>query len=194
MSHNAEKKQKVTYQDILNLPEHMVGEIVDGELFVTPRPRPQHALAASRLTAKLETSFGGGGEGPGGWWILVEPELHLGGEPNNQVLVPDLAGWKKATLPKLPEQDAHISVVQDWVCEILSPSNARLDRAKKVPKYASFGVRHLWLINPKEKTLEAFRLQGDKWLLLRTYVESDKVSIEPFEAIEFNLGALWEES
>jgi Uma2 family endonuclease len=190
MSDLAKQNRRATYDDIKKLPENMVGEIIDGELYVSPRPRPQHAFAAANLTGKLVPSFGGGGT-PGGWIILAEPELHLGPDENDKVFVPDLAGWKKDRLPKLPEE-AFIAVVPNWICEILSPSNARLDRVIKVPRYASFGVEHLWLIDPRDKTLEAFVLESRKWVLLGSYADADKVRVPPFEAMEFDLGALWE--
>lgn len=190
MSRTVKRQKKATYDDILKLPENMIGEIIDGELFVSPRPNPQHALVATNLPVKLVPFFGRGGT-PGGRLILVEPELHLGSDPNDQVFVPDLAGWKKDRMPTLPKE-AHITIVPDWICEILSPSNARVDRIIKVPKYASLGVGHLWLINPKEKTLDTFRLEDGKWMLFQSFIDSDKVRAEPFEAIEFDLGALWE--
>lgn len=192
MSDAVKKGKRATYDDILKLPENMVGEIIDGELFVSPRPRPEHALASARLTGKLEPLFGGGGgQGPGGWWILAEPEIHLGKKSDEDTFVPGLAGWRKKRMPKLPPE-AYFTMVPDWVCEILSPSNARLDRVKKVPKYAEHEVKHLWLINPREKTLEVFRLENRAWLLMQTFVEADKVRIQPFEAMEFDLGTLWE--
>ncbi len=190
MSDAVKQKMKVTYQDILKLPENVVGEIIDGKLIVSPRPRPQHSLAAANMAGELRPFFGKGGA-PGGWWILVEPELHLGSSSDDDVFVPDLAGWKRERMPKLPEE-AHIKIVPDWVCEILSPSNVRLDRVKKVPKYAAFGVGYLWLINPRDKTLEAFRLENSKWVLLSTHADTDKAKIPPFEAMEFDLGSLWE--
>jgi Uma2 family endonuclease len=190
VSETAELKRRATYDDVLKLPENMVGEIIDGELFVSPRPASKHALAASRLTGKLEPTFGGGGEGPGGWWIIAEPEIHRGKKPNEEIYVPDLAGWKRESMSEYPDV-AYFEIIPDWVCEILSPSNMRLDRTKKVPLYAELGVRHLWLINPRDKMLETFRLEGGKWSLLSTYVEAGKVHAEPFEAIELGLATLW---
>jgi Uma2 family endonuclease len=190
MSDPVKQKRKATYDDILKLPDNMIGEIVDGELYISPRPHPKHALAISSLCEELIGPFSKGKRGgPGGWIILADPEVHLGGD--NEVFVPDIGGWKKERLPTLPEE-AHITVVPNWVCEILSPSNARLDRVKKVPKYASFGVEYLWLINPRDKTLEAFRLENAKWVLLSTHADTDKIRVPPFEAMEFDLGELWE--
>jgi Uma2 family endonuclease len=190
MSDPAKQNRKATYDDILKLPENMVGEIIGGELFVSPRPANKHALAATRLTGKLEPKFGGGGEGPGGWWIISEPEIHVGKKPDEEVYVPDLAGWRRERMPEYPDAP-FFELVPDWVCEILSPSNMRLDRTKKVPQYASLGVKHLWLINPRDKTLEVLRLENGKWVLLSTHVEADKVTAEPFQSMEFDLGALW---
>lgn len=190
MSNPVKQHKKATYDDILKLPENMVGEIIGGELFVSPRPANKHALAATRLTGKLGPTFGGGGEGPGGWWIISEPEIHVGKKTEEEVYVPDLAGWRRERMPEYPDAP-FFELVPDWVCEILSPSNMRLDRTKKVPQYASLGVKHLWLINPRDKTLEVLRLESGKWILLSTHVEADKVIAEPFQAMEFDLGALW---
>ena len=188
MSDPARKQGKARYEDILNLPDHELGEIIDGELHVSPRPSLEHAMASSSLCEELIGPFSKRkGGGPGGWTIVVEPELHLGPD----VLVPDLAGWKKERLASQPKNKSGTTVVPDWVCEVLSPSNARLDRVVKVPKYASHGVNHLWLNNPGEKTLEAYALDKGKWVLLSTHAESDKVRVAPFEAIEFDLGGLW---
>jgi len=179
--------RRATYDDILNLPDNMVGEIVDGELFASPRPSAKHAAAASRLLSEIDGPFHSGkGGGPGGWWFIMEPELHL----NEQVLVPDLAGWKKTRMPKIPDA-AYFELVPDWVCEVLSPSNLQLDRIKKVPKYAECSVKHLWLVDPIARTLEVLRLEKRNWLLIQTFSENDNFRAEPFEAMEFALSSLW---
>ena len=113
-----------TYEDLMKLPEIMVAEIVDGELHASPRPAPRHACAGSSSECSSADRTTGRG-GPGGWWILDEPELHFSGN----VLVPDLAGWRRTRMPRLPET-AYFPLAPDWVCEILSPSTAMLDRAR----------------------------------------------------------------
>ena len=188
MSLTAKKQNAAVYEDLLALPDGVVGEIVDGELYSSPRPSARHANAASSLLSELHRPFQFGRGGPGGWWILIEPELRLG----QQVLVPDLAGWRKTRLQKLPDVD-YFDLVPDWVCEILSPSNARLDRTKKVPEYAKLGVKHLWLVDPIATTLEVFRLENTRWLLLQTFSAKDKFRAEPFEVLEFDLSSLWGE-
>lgn len=187
VSRFAKLDRPATYDDIRKLPDNVVGEIIEGELLVSPRPSAKHAVATTRLISEIEGPFSSGkGGGPGGWWILVESELHL----HNNVFVPDLAGWKKERMPRIPDVE-FFDLVPDWICEVLSPSNARLDRTKKVPKYAEVGVKYLWLIDPIAMTLEVFRLEAGRWVLLQTFSEKDKFRAEPFEAMEFDLSSLW---
>jgi Uma2 family endonuclease len=186
---SAKLNRPATYDDILKLPENMIGEIVDGELYTSPRPSAKHAIATTKLITKIDGSFGSKeGGGPGGWWIVVEPELHL----QSQVLVPDLAGWRKERLPTIPDAP-HFDLVPDWICEVLSPSNIQLDRIKKVPKYSALGVNHLWLVDPMARTLEVFRRETIHWLLLGSYAEDQKFNADPFALVEFDLSALWGE-
>jgi Uma2 family endonuclease len=184
MSEAAEKF--ATYEDLFNVPDNLVAEIIYGHLYTSPRPAPRHARASSILGAKVTDPYDVGNGGPGGWWILDEPELHLGPD----ILVPDLAGWRRERMPELPET-AFFELAPDWICEILSPSTARMDRAEKMPLYGKNGVEHLWLVDPDVRTLEAYELRGENWMLLVTLDEDKPVSVPPFDAIEFPLSALW---
>ncbi len=175
-----------TYEDLVKLPDHLVAEIVDGELHASPRPAPRHAVAYTRAMGLLGSAFGSGRTGPGGWWILAAPELHLGPD----VLVPDLAGWRRTRMPHVPET-AYFPLAPDWVCEILSPSTASLDRTQKLAIYAREAVGHAWLIDPIARTLEILRLEARRWTTVVTYAGDAVVRAEPFDAIEFNLGELW---
>lgn len=181
-------KKPLTYADLEALPPNVVGEIVAGELHVAPRPAMPHALASSSLGYELIGPFQRGVGGPGGWVILDEPELHLGSD----VLVPDLAGWRRERLPRETPRSAAMTLAPDWVCEVLSPSTEALDRAGKLDVYAREGVRHVWLVDPNLLTLEVFRLQGARYLLLGTYTGEATVRAEPFEALALQLRVLWE--
>lgn len=179
-------KRRATYDDLLKVEPHLVAEIVDGDLHTSPRPASRHALASFRLGGELVGPFDRGRGGPGGWWIVAEPELHLGAD----VLVPDLAGWRRQRMPQFPDAPA-FELAPDWVCEVASPSTERLDRARKMPAYAREKVGHLWLVNPVTRTLEAYRLDAARWVLLGTFEGNALVRAEPFDAVELELGALW---
>lgn len=182
----ARVRQHATYQDLVRLPDNVVGELIDGELYSSPRPGGPHTNATSSLSYFLGPSFHFGRGGPGGWWILFEPELHLG----RNVLVPDLAGWRRERMPEIPKN--HIfSVVPDWICEVTSPSSGRFDRMKKLPIYVQAEVEYAWVIDPELQMLEAFRRNGEQWMLLGTYGEEPIVRIEPFDAIEIDLTLIW---
>jgi Uma2 family endonuclease len=176
-----------TYEDLLEVPEHFVAEILDGELHATPRPGPRHASAASALMGSLHGPFDRGRGGPGGWRILFEPELHLAAD----VVVPDLAGWRRERLPALPDQ-AYFTLAPDWVCEVVSPSTAAVDRVKKLSIYAREGVSHAWLIDPIAGTLEALILENRRWTIASTVSALDVVRVQPFGEIEIDLSVLFE--
>lgn len=188
MAHPDRQRAPATYDDILAAPDTVVAEILDGELYTTPRPAPRHADASSGLGGALRGPFDRGRGGPGGWRILFEPELHLG----RDVIVPDLAGWRRERLPDIPEA-AHIAVAPDWVCEVLSPSTAALDRVKKLAIYAREGVSHAWLIDPIARTLEVLRFEPPRWSIVGTWAGSGSVRTEPFDALDLDLTLLWDD-
>ena len=175
-----------TYEDLTKLPDNLVAEIVNGELHASPRPAPAHARAGSSLGGMLVGPFDHGRGGPGGWWILLEPELHLA----DDVLVPDWAGWRRSRMPHLPKT-AYFPLAPDWICEVLSPSTSRLDRTQKLAIYAREGVGHAWLIDPIARTLEVLRLEAGRWVLVSTYAGDVTVRAEPFAEIEIALADLW---
>ena len=176
------------YQQVLDAPEHLVAELIDGILHTHPRPAPRHARAGARLISKLGPPFDEGDGGPGGWRIFYEPELHL----DDEVLVPDLAGWQRERMPELPET-AYFTVPPDWICEILSPSTRKLDIVHKRPIYAAAAIPYLWLIDPIEQILEAFALDnGRRWLVIAAVENDAPVQIRPFEAITWRLSDLWD--
>ncbi len=181
-------KRRATYEDLETVPPNKVGEIVDGELYVSPRPASPHGRATSRLGMILGGPFDLGQGGPGGWLIINEPELHLGSD----ALVPDLAGWRRERMPAMP-RIAAFDLVPDWVCEVLSPSTAVLDREKKMKAYAREGVRHLWLVDPLQQSLEVYRLEGRRWSRQGLWNGADTVQAEPFEVFALKLAALWAE-
>lgn len=180
-------RKEATYEDLLEVPDHKVAEILDGELVVSPRPAARHALSSSAVGSSLMPPFHFGGDhGPGGWWILDEPELHLG----RDVLVPDLAAWRRERMPVIPDVAA-FTLAPDWACEVLSPATVRHDRLRKMRIYAREGVAHLWLLDPQARTLEVYALEGERWVVLGTHGGDEKVRAAPFEAVALDLTLLW---
>ena len=177
---------RATYRDVLDAPAHQVAEIINGTLHTHPRPAPTHGEASSNLGFELGPPFGRGRGGPGGWRIHFEPELHLGDE----ILVPDLAGWRRERMPELPDT-AYFTLAPDWACEVLSASTRRVDLQEKRPVYAREGVAYLWLVDPTDRTLEAFELREGEWVLIACAKDDEPVSVRPFDAITFSLGDLW---
>ena len=184
-------KRNATYDDLCALPDNMVAEIIDGDLFASPRPASPHALASSMLGAALISSFGGepgSGSVPGGWWILFEPELHF----RRDVLVPDLAGWRRERMPTMPDV-VGFELVPDWACEVISPSTGEIDRGRKMRVYARERVGHLWIVDPIFRTLEVYRLENGRWVVASTHGGTEQVHAEPFEALALDMRRWWRE-
>lgn len=184
-------RRNATYEDLLQVSDLLIAEIIDGELLTSPRPALPHARAASVVGQDLGPfdRRPGNPDGPGGWWILFEPELHLG----TDIVVPDLAGWRRERLPVL-ENVPYITLAPDWLCEIVSPSSVRVDRVRKMPVYACEGVKHMWLVDPLARTVEVYRLEGKHWVLVRSYADTERIYAEPFEAIAIDLSRWWLEA
>ena len=184
----APDRRQGLYDTYRAVPSHQRAEIIDGTLYVSPRPAPRHANATSVLGGDLSGPFQRGRGGPGGWWILDEPELQL---VDREPMAPDLAGWRRERMPSLPET-SHFTLAPDWVCEVLSKSTEHVDRDKKLPIYAAHGVSHVWLIDPGARTLEVHALGDDRrWQSVRLYEGDAIVRADPFAAIELELAALW---
>ncbi len=189
MAQRAEDSRRALYESYQRVPSHQCAEVIHGTLYVLPRPAPRHAYAASVLGGELSGPFQRGRGGPGGWWILDEPELHL--VPLEPV-VPDIVGWRVERMPALPET-AYFTLVPDWICEVISKSTEAIDRNEKLPLYAAQGVSHVWLVDPLAKTLEAHTLgENGRWSEVRIHQGNARVRLAPFEDLELELDALWE--
>jgi Uma2 family endonuclease len=186
MSRPGLAKREATYEDLMKVSDLKVAEILDGELYASPRPAVPHALAASVLGTEIGGPFQQGRGGPGGWWILDEPELHVG----RDVVVPDVAGWRRTRMPAPPSTPA-IELAPDWVCEILSPSTEAMDRVPKLRIYAREGVANVWFVNPLTHTLEVLRLSNGAWVVVATHDGDATVNVEPFDAVPLELFRLW---
>jgi Uma2 family endonuclease len=180
------KKRPATYADVEAAPEHLVAEIIDGELMTHPRPNLRHGAAASALGSELMGPFQRGVGGPGGWFFIIEPEIKFG----EHLLVPDIAGWRRERVDSYPDKN-YFTLVPDWVCEVLSASTERRDRTAKRRIYAEHRVPHFWIVDPRQQLLEVFELRDGLWALIGTWRSDDEVCAPPFDAISFSLADLW---
>lgn len=190
MNHPARKRVSSVYADFRAVPDTKVAEVINGTLHVMPRPAIPHAWVASQMNVDLGGRFRNGGP-IGGWHILVEPEVHLGPEGHEDILVPDLAGWRVARMPKLPKT-AFISLAPDWVCEVLSPRTAATDRAEKLPIYARERVSHVWFVHPTDRVVEIFELgPTGRWIVDAIHRGKERIRAKPFDETELDLSVLW---
>jgi Uma2 family endonuclease len=187
----SEPKKRATYQDVIDAPEHLIAEILGGELVLTPPPAPPHANASGRLFRALGGPFVDAAGGPGGWILQYEVALHFSTD-GLEVLVPDLVGWRRERISAMP-QTAGVHVAPDWVCETLSSSTERIDRTRKMAIYAREGVGHLWLLDPRHERLEMYRLESGVWQVCEppSNPAREGVRAEPFEAVALDLSKLW---
>jgi Uma2 family endonuclease len=179
-------KRDATYHDYLALGDEARAELVYGSLYVHPAPAPPHGSSQFSLSVQIGAPFQTGNGGPGGWWFMITPEQHLG----PHIVQPDLAGWRKERMPKLPD-GSFVEIVPDWVCEILSPSTESLDRSAKRRLYATYGVGHLWYLHPVARYLEVLELRNGSYAHLDTFTGTEPFRAPPFDAIALNPVDLW---
>jgi len=181
-------RRLATWEDLVATPDDGGKyEILAGTLEALPSPLPGHRFAQGVLVSELHAPFFGGRGGPGGWGILIEPDVLL---RVNDVVSPDLVGWRRERLPSFPATRP-IEIVPDWIAEVLSPSNERRDRVHKAELYLSAGVPFYWIVDVAARTLEAYRSHQGAWVRLGAWTDGDTPRIAPFEAVEFPVGSLF---
>lgn len=181
-------RRPATLTDLEAVPPTHTGHLIGGRIYALPRPRFRHGHAQTRLLSRLAPFDPGSGwpEGPGGWLLLVEPELRLAGN----AIVPDLAGWRREGLD-LEQLDPYPVIAPAWACEVLSPSTEAFDRGTKAEGLARAGVAWLWFVDPEARSLEVYRNDAGTWRPAGTWRGEAEVSAQPFEALTWPLSALW---
>jgi Uma2 family endonuclease len=167
-----------TYDDLIKLPDFLVAEIVDGELFATPFQGTRHGYALDGLLPQLDEDAG--------WWFLRRVEVHLG----NDVLVPDIAGWRHDRMPDIPDAD-FIELAPDWVCDVVAPKNATLVRFRKMQCYAAHDIQHAWIVDPYAKTIEVYMRHETGWDRVTMLRGNGVVRAAPLAGNDIKLGRLW---
>jgi Uma2 family endonuclease len=186
----AAARRPATRAELLAIPpEERFHEILDGELVRKAMPSGPHGRAQRVLGGRIGEPYDRrpGGPHPGGWWIVTEVEVEL--DPH-QIVRPDVLGWRREHLPELPGKTP-VAVRPDWICEVLSPSNAGNDRVKKMRVYHRAGVPHYWLVAPEEQSLSVFRWTSEGYLLVVASESGERVRAEPFVEVELDVAALF---
>ena len=176
-------KKNAKFADLDSLPDNKVGQIIDGDLYASPRPAPDHQVMIGALFYELHPYMRN--RSRDGWFLLIEAEVRFG----RNLLIPDLAGWRRSRLPPRPWGPT-MQIAPDWVCEGLSPSTTWLDKGRKREIYAKAGVSHMWLAHPRNHEIDVMRLEGKRYSVVAN-VTRGRVVLEPFEK-PINVDRLWE--
>jgi len=182
-------RRPATYADLVALPTHLKGEILDGRLYTQPRPRDVHMMLAGAAFYDLYGKFHRGHAGPSSWWVVIEPGIEL---PRSPEFSPDSAGWRRDRVPRRPDRKDTWRVVPDWIFEVLSPSNRVYDLTIKRRFYAEIGVQHLWYLDPDTRSVLVSRLVNGAWLDIGEFTDAAPVRMEPFDAVELDLREWWD--
>lgn len=184
-------RKPATEADFFAIPEgERNHELWDGEVVERAAPSGEHANAQSGVVGLIKPPFqrrGGGDGGPGGWWIYTEADVRLLG---TKIVRPDVCGWRRERAPEAP-RGMPIDLRPDWVCEVVSPSNANDDLVRKLNLYLAAGIDHYWIVDPRDETLTVHRRGEGAWVLVLRAERKDVVRAEPFDAIDFPVGVLF---
>lgn len=176
---------KMTARQFLELGEDPPGvrlELVNGEIAVSPSPIPDHSYLVLTLAFILRQHIEDRDLGQ----LFSDVDTIFG---EYDVRRPDLLFFRKSRLhligPKAMEGAPDLAV------EVLSPSTTRTDRRDKFKLYEAGKVRHYWIIDPKMRTIEAYRLTGGKYTGRVRGSGSDVVKLAPFPKLSIPLAKLW---
>ena len=189
MTGTARSLRSATLADLLAIPEaERHHEIVDGDLVRKALPSLRHGAAQAGLAEELGVAYGprSRGRGPGGWVFATETEVRLA---EDQIYRPDVAGWRRERMPLLTGSSP-LDIVPDWVCEVLSASNAAHDLVKKRRTYHRSRVSHYWILDPEAETLTVYRWTADGYLVVLDATGDERVRAEPFDTIELSVTSL----
>jgi Uma2 family endonuclease len=185
-------RRAATIDDLWAIPEaERFHELVGGELIQKAAPTGEHGDAQAGVVGAVRPPFQRkpGSGGPGGWWIATEVEILLS---SGDVVRPDVVGWRREQCPERPI-GTPVKMRPDWICEVVSPSNATDDTVKKLRLYHRVNLPYYWLVDPREATLTVMRWTPDGYVTLTRAERGEIIRAEPFEAIEIVVGTLFGE-
>ena len=176
---------KMTARQFLALGEDPPGvrlELVDGEIAVSPSPVPRHSFAVVALGTILKNHVDEHDLGE----VLMDVDTIFG---EHDVRRPDLFYFTKARRHLIGEKA--IEGPPDLAVEVLSPGSERIDRRDKFKQYAAGKVKHYWIVDPRQRTVEAYKLSRGAYVGGVRGSGSDVVRLPPFPRLEIPLAKLW---
>lgn len=179
-----------TLDDFLAIPEERrFHELLASELVEKATPSGEHGDAQAGVVSAVRPRYQrrAGSGGPGGWWIATEVEVLL---DEGDLVRPDVLGWRRERVPERPT-GTPVRVRPDWVCEVISASNANVDTVKKLRIYHRARVPHYWIVDPRDATLTAMRWSDAGFTTVLRAERGETVRPEPFEEIELAVGTLF---
>lgn len=183
-------RRGASLDDFFAIPEEeRFHELVAGELIQKAAPTGEHGDAQAGVVGAVRPAFQRkpGGGGPGGWWIATEVEVLL---ETREVVRPDVLGWRRERCPERPT-GTPVKLRPDWICEVVSPGNAKDDTIKKLRLYHHAAVPHYWIVDPRDATLTVMRWSEDGYVTIMRAERGEVVRAEPFDAVELAVGTLF---
>jgi Uma2 family endonuclease len=184
-------RRRSTLEDFWAIPEdERFHELIGGEIVPKASPSGEHGDAQAGIIGAIRSPYQrpqGGGGGPGGWWIATEVEVLLA---ESEIVRPDVLGWRRDRCPERPT-GMPVKLRPDWICEVVSESNAKNDTFRKLRLYHRSTIPHYWIVDPRDATLTVMRWTPDGYLTLIRAERGETVRPEPFQQIELAVGTLF---
>jgi Uma2 family endonuclease len=185
-------RRRSTLDDFWAIPEEVrFHELVAGELVQKAAPSGEHGDAQAGVVGAVRPAFHRkpGGGWPGGWWIATEVEVLLA---TGDLVRPDVLGWRRDRCPDRPS-GTPIEARPDWICEVVSFSNANDDTVKKLRLYQQVSIPHYWIVDPRDSTVTVMRWSTEGYITVMRAERGETVRAEPFDAVELVVGTLFGE-
>jgi Uma2 family endonuclease len=174
----------LTYDDYCLLPnDRNRYEVLDGELSVTPAPAIRHQTVLGNLYRFLAN------------YIVANQLGNLFIAPTDLILAP--ATVVQPDLIFIANDRRHIVTERaiegppTLVIEILSPTTHRTDRVTKAQLYAKHNVSNYWLIDPDQRTLEAYELVIDHYDMTASARDVEVFAPSLFPGLSIQLSDVW---
>ncbi|MCB8815017.1 Uma2 family endonuclease [Desulfosporosinus shakirovi] len=180
------KQGDYTYEDYLKLPEEpgYRFEILEGFLVKEPSPSMHHQRLSRELGRRLMTFFDN--YDPEGELFFAPLDVTL---TISNVVQPDILFISGARREIMRQE--RIDGPCDLVVEIMSPTNRRKDRLRKMEIYRKAGIPHYWIVDPEEDTLETYKFKDASYTLVFAGGPGDEFTHPDFPGLALDLDRIF---